>query len=313
MTVGVTPARHTEASSASTQEDLSFGIALYRTNVPWPPAEDEPSIDVLMRAAAFHPLANVASAPEVREIPIWGFRDSDAIYSHDVGMTFHQPVSKASCDGIHDSQNAHEVETNKNDEENTYAKRDTNSVHETHSVASADWETIDSPPTSSNGGEAESLTDIDDAQPAHIQEQITPSQSTRRILGNGNLSTSHEEIESDDEHHGASSFNRQISGNRRNSFMRRSSGVLSTLSSNTSHRRGMSRMQSEAFATQDRLLLFDQGSPSPVVGTCSTSSLGQSSADVPIAFPGLYHALLEQWVGDRNRSRSSENIVGIVT
>lgn len=308
MTAEITPVRNAEASSASTQEDLSFGVALYRHNVPWPPAEDEPSIDVLMRAAAFHPLANIASAPEVREIPIWGFHDPDTVFFNDVTMAFHPTASKASYDGMLDSQKSHEEEANKDGEESVNTKQDTKSDHEAHPVASADWETIESFSTSSTGGEEE-MRDFDDAQTAHLQEQIRPLQSTQRMLTKGNPSLSHE-IESDDEHHGSPSLNRQPWENRRGSFMRRSSGVLSTLSSNTSHRRRMSWMQSEAFATQERLLLFDQGPPSPAAGTCSTTSLGKSSADVPIAFPGLYQALLEQWVIDRNRNRSSENIVG---
>ncbi|KAJ5814236.1 uncharacterized protein N7503_000986 [Penicillium pulvis] len=284
MTVEITPVRNTEASSASTQEDLNFGVALYRTNVPWSPAEDEPSIDVLMRAAAFHPLANIASAPEVRDIPIWGFHDPDAVFSNDVTMAFHPTASKASYDGMLDSQKPHKEEASKDGEEAVHTKREPKSVREAHPVASADWETIESSSTSSTGGEDE-MRDFEHAQTAHLQEQIRPLQSTQRVLIKGNPSMSHEEIESDDEHHGSPSLSRQVLENRRGSFMRRSSGVLSTLSSNTSHRRRMSWMQSEAFATQERLLLFDQGPPSPAAGTCSTSSLGKSSADVPIAFP----------------------------
>ncbi|KAJ5655302.1 hypothetical protein N7507_007252 [Penicillium longicatenatum] len=315
MSMEITPARRPEASSASTQEDLSFGVALYRTNVPWPPTEDEPSIDVLMRAAAFHPLANIASAPEVREFPVWGFHDPDAVFSHDVSMAFHQPASKASCDGILDCQNSHshEVKANKDDQETGDMEQKATLIRDAHPLASTDWETIESSSTSSTGGQVESSRKVDSAQAAHLQEQITALHSTRRIPTNGDISMSHEEIGSDNGYLDSPSLNQQILDNRRGSFMRRSSGVLSTISSNTSHRRRMSWMQSEAFVTQDRLLLFDQGPPSSAAGTCSTTSLGQSSADVPVAFPGIYQALLEQWIGDRDRNRSSENIVGIFT
>ncbi|KAJ6002545.1 hypothetical protein N7451_005092 [Penicillium sp. IBT 35674x] len=229
MTVEITPVRNAEASSASTQEDLSFGVALYRTNVPWPPAEDEPSIDVLMRVAAFHPLANIASAPEVREIPIWGVHDSDAVFSNDVSMAFHPPASKASYDGMLDPQKSHEEEkeANKGGEESVNTKRDTKSVYEAFPVASADWETIESSSTSSTGGEE--MKDFGDAQAAHLQEQIRPLQSTQRTLIKSNPSLSHEEIESDNEHHGSPSLNRQILENKRGSFMRRSSGPSPTV------------------------------------------------------------------------------------
>ncbi|KAJ5559754.1 hypothetical protein N7513_002153 [Penicillium frequentans] len=224
MTGEITPVRNAEASSASTQEDLSFGVALYRTNVPWPPAEDEPSIDVLMRAAAFHPLANIVSAPEVREVPIWGFHDPDAVFSNDVTMAFHPTAGKASYDGMLDSRKSHEEEANNGGEEAVNTKRDTKSVHEAHPVASADWETIESSSTISTGGEEE-MRDFDNAQYAHLQEQIRPLQSTQRILIKGNPSLSNEAIESDDEHHGSPSLNRQLLENRRGSFMRRSSGT----------------------------------------------------------------------------------------
>ncbi|KAJ6103773.1 hypothetical protein N7486_003995 [Penicillium sp. IBT 16267x] len=245
--VEITSAHHAEASSASTQEDLSFGVALYRTNVPWPLTQDEPSIDVLMRAAAFHPLANIASAPEVRVIPTWGFHDAEAVFSHDVSMAFHPPASNTSYDGIFDPQDSHshEVGADMNDQKTDYMERETKSVHEAHSLASTGWETIESSSTNSTGAEAESLRDVDNAQAAYSQEQIAPLNSNRSILINDNLSMSHEEIKSDDELHGSPSLNRQILENRRGSFMRHSSG--------------------------------------------------KSSAEVPVAFPGAYHALLEQW------------------
>ncbi|KAJ5635115.1 uncharacterized protein N7484_008428 [Penicillium longicatenatum] len=269
MSMEITPARRPEASSASTQEDLSFGVALYRTNVPWPPTEDEPSIDVLMRAAAFHPLANIASAPEVREFPVWGFHDPDAVFSHDVSMVFHQPASKVSCDGILDCQNSHshEVKAHKDDQETGDMEPKTTSIRDAHPLASTDWETIESSSTSSTGGQVESSRNVDSAQAGHLQEQITALHSTRKILTDGDISMSHEEIESDNGYLDSPSLNQHILDNRRGSFMRRSSGVLSTLSSNTSHRRRMSWIQSEAFVTQDRLLLFDQGPPSSAAGT----------------------------------------------
>ena len=80
-----------EASSVSTQEDLSFGIALYRTQVPWSSSGDEPSVDILMRTASFHPLVNIASAPEVlmsrRESIEDARRGRDVLFGHHVSIS----------------------------------------------------------------------------------------------------------------------------------------------------------------------------------------------------------------------------------
>ncbi|KAJ5765076.1 hypothetical protein N7520_004635 [Penicillium odoratum] len=304
--VGCTPVHHQEVSTASTQEDLGFGVALYRTNVPWPTAEDEPSIDVLMRAAAFHPLANIASAPEARERPAWESNDADAVFSHG-SIAFHPPAYRSSCDDAFDSQNSPVEVASKNDIETGIMTQEITSVH-VHSGSSTDWETVES--TSAGSAEERDLRIVDDSQPIYLPEQKAGLQPEGGAPNSGNLSISHEETESDEESHGFRSWNRRMLENRRSSFMRRSSGVLSTLSSNASHRRRISLIQSEAFGTQERLLLYDQGPPSPAVGTCSdsASSLGHSSADIPFAFPGLYQELLEQWVEDRNRSRSDENV-----
>ncbi|KAJ6172666.1 hypothetical protein N7470_001733 [Penicillium chermesinum] len=50
-------------SSMSTEEDLAFGVDLYRTNT-LPNPDHEASMEALMRVAAFAPLASIVSAPE---------------------------------------------------------------------------------------------------------------------------------------------------------------------------------------------------------------------------------------------------------
>ena len=87
--------------------------------------------------------------------------------------------------------------------------------------------------------------------------------------------------------------------------------ALSTLSSNASHGRRLRVTRSEAFTSQERLQL-PRGSES--FETCAPSIEGsrQCSREVRIAFPGIHHALMEQWVQESSESTQPHNIEGDV-
>ncbi|KAJ5915222.1 hypothetical protein N7454_011117 [Penicillium verhagenii] len=299
------PAHHRELSSASTQEDLGFGVALYRTNVPWPPTDDEPSIDVLMRAAAFHPLANIASAPEVQDFLTWGPHDPDVVFSDQAGMAFHaSPTFNRTCDHIAHPQSSHEAKAERDGDQEIDMKQQTNVTLEARSATSStDWETISSSSICSTGGNEQRLHGAYDAQAEHVQDQTIPQYSQSIILNGGfSMAQSSKEVKPI-ELSGNLTLSKQLLVNKRSSesVMRQISGV-SSQSSKASEGQGSSSIQSEGLAaTQERLLQWNS-SASFADDSLSTSSLETGSLEVPIFFPGWHEAMMEQWASGGENS-----------
>ncbi|KAJ5938653.1 hypothetical protein N7466_001787 [Penicillium verhagenii] len=296
MNIENAPAHHRELSSASTQEDLGFGVALYRTNVPWPPTDDEPSIDILMRAAAFHPLANIASAPEVQDFLTLGSHDPDAVFSDQAGMAFHaSPTFNRSCDHIAHPQSSHETKAERNGDQEIDMEQETNVTLEAHSATSStDWETISSSSICSTGGNEQRLHDAYDSQAEHAQGR-TNSQHSQSIILNGGILTaqSNKEVKPI-KLSGNLTLSKQPLVNKNKSVIRRVSGV-SSQSSNASEGQGSSSIQSEALAATQERLLQQNSSASFADDSLSTSSLETGSLEVPIFFPGWHEAMMEQW------------------
>ncbi|KAJ5614214.1 hypothetical protein N7528_007868 [Penicillium herquei] len=308
-------------SSVSTQEDLSFGVALYRTNRPWPLLRDEPSLDALMRAASLHPLVSIASAPEMLET--YDLTEDDLVFQPEVSIPFHRPLY-SSGDGFFDSQfspNGREIQgENKSAGHSMEPNRE---ILEAHFNAPTDWENIGTISTSSVSGEdrrpqglkAESSEAADSFACKKGRLLLSEPQILQRDRNSNEVkncmywreSSTNEGGRDTTQSVGAPRFPK---ARRNSSTMCNSSSIWSTFSSNASYRRrNLSGLQSEAFETQERFdLMLDREIPSPVASTSSKSSLTEGSLEVLIAFPGLHQALLEQWRSDSVDESITEDV-----
>ncbi|KAJ5738927.1 hypothetical protein N7493_002082 [Penicillium malachiteum] len=308
-------------SSVSTQEDLSFGVALYRTNRPWPLLADEPSLDTLMRAASLHPLVSIASAPEMLET--YDLTGDDLVFQPEVSIPFHRPLY-SSGDGFFDSQFSPNGRETKGENKAAGHPTQTNrEIREAHFHVPTDWENIGTTSTGSVSGEdrrTQSLkADSSEARDSFARTKgrllLSKSQILQRDRNSNDVKNCMYWRESSTNEGGGETTQsagepRFPKARRISSTMRNSSSIWSTFSSNTSYRcRNLSDLQSEAFETQERFdLILDREIPSPVASTGSNSSLTEGSLEVLIAFPGLHQALLEQWRSDSMDESITEDV-----
>ncbi|KAJ6031333.1 hypothetical protein N7540_002065 [Penicillium herquei] len=308
-------------SSVSTQEDLDFGIALYRTNRPWPLLADESSLDAMMRAASLHPLVSIASAPEIFQR--YDVTGDDLVLHQEVSIPFHRPLY-SSGDGFFDSQfSPNGRETQRENKATVHPMQPNDGVFEAHFNAPIDWKNIRTTSTSCASGE--------DKRPQNLKTESSGTADSfactrNRLLlseakflqldGNSNEVKNSMHWRESSTNKGGRDTTQSVGelqfpmARRYSSTMGNSSGIWSTFSSNASYRcRNLSGLQSEAFETQERLdLVLNQEIPSPVASTSSNSSLAEGSLEVLIAFPGLHQALLEQWRSDSMDESIAEGV-----
>lgn len=281
--------------SSTTQEDHSFGTDLYRNDRAQPRTLDDANVDCIAQASS-HPLKNTMSAP--------------------------QPTT-SSCDLVDDLQPALE--------QTVSAPADPSFVYESYQHS-----TVTSPlPTEEECTEQHSSI-VEDVQkniadcatpPVTSGDRYTAgpiscsSSDDEDLGGTILLCYSHDGTSEQENQPLKSSLNheegtckkiealRHLSETRNNPSLEMEQKQVdskeslelpdystpSIAGSETSRRRESTFIRSESSVTQDRLLLGDDSLESQA-RTSPVSESRKCSADVKIAFPGLYHELLEQWV-----------------
>lgn len=290
-------------SDASTQEDLTFGIGLYRTRTPWPSASTDASSEGLARVGSPHTLTNVASTPGVRV-------SCDALHGPESRLVY--PVNVAS-----DEPPAYGAIFDRDEDHRTFESLDTDTDHENlgldgtgdntdghlnedwdHSDTSSDWETI------ASSGKCCRLTNQDiigthkqcntDNALAEQQEQTSGAilgDSTDTEFSGGHISRF--EMTSSGTSDESPLHEQQIAGST-GSFKLPDPDAPSISDPNTARQRFFNIRDSEALVTQERLQLRPE-LPSTETDASLVPVSRNCSANVKFAFPGIYQELLEQW------------------
>ncbi|KAJ5569803.1 uncharacterized protein N7459_009233 [Penicillium hispanicum] len=301
-------------SSASTQEDLNFGVDLYRTSAPWPTVSGETHFEPPMRVASFRTPGNVVTAPTPLASSPCLVHEPASAHVHHVSVS----TTKApSYDSIHgnalDSRRSKELEMSVDFEHPIDGEIQNNITDDlTRYASSADWETLESSgdgDLANSGGTHEAIVEQTGSAPS-ILEVGSIENGGSRYPKPGLVQPGSEM--SDDQ---SSGYELRMTAYSRGSYTLPDQDFFSVLSSNASERRHSSLAASEAFATQERLCLEHgppsfKGDASPVSG-----SRNCSAAEVTFAFPGIYHALLEQWMRERSNEPvgNVENLCNIST
>ncbi|KAJ5176163.1 uncharacterized protein N7482_002040 [Penicillium canariense] len=289
--------------SASTQEDLSFGVDLYRTDRDYARALDDANRNSMARFPFFHPLANTISAPEPAPSSCTSRHDAKPAFVHLVSMPVDEPPAYKSCrDHAFSSQPSENAEMDTGDEllvDEEIQKRTADPS--THPVASADRETIESVISSSTDhedmGGTSLLCDNKEMHPEQGQVFLKAwkenEEPASRAVGELKWLSEPQNVQPlEDE--------QNITNSSRGSLTLPDYNTPSISDSETSHRRGSIFIKAEAFVSQERLLLGEdlsgpKASVSPVLEP-------RRAADVQIAFPGVYRELHEQWVRETQMS-----------
>lgn len=292
-------------SDTSTQEDVNFGVGIYRTNSPWPPASREPSSTQLASSLA---LTN-ASASEVRINGENLHRPEPALFCHENVSTDGLPSYSESYDRplIDDLAN-----TDANKEDPVFDTERSIDEHVTEHLDqsdASDWETI-----ASGKENASSVNEDVSKARGPCDTDNTPAEQRQRAQG-AFLDISK-----------ATTWSK-ISGLCRNVTRKadclmheqettNSSAELSKLSDpdapssydSSKHVHPNAEIRySEALVTQEPLRIHREiKSAEAALSPISLSS--KCPANVKIAFPGLYHALLEQWETHNNLIMDSVEI-----
>ena len=279
-------------SDTSTQEDVNFGIGIYRTNSPWPPAFREPSSTRLASSLA---LTNV-SAQEVRENGGNLHRLEPGLFCHVNISTDGLPPYSENYDRplIDDLANTDaNTESPVSDTERSIDKHVTDHLDQSDA---SDWETIASGKESASSvnedvSEARGLCDTGNT-PA---EQRQPAQGAFLDIP---IPTKWSKI---------SGLCRKVTRKADCPMYEQETTNSSTGSSKLSdpdapsshdsskHVHPIAKIRySEALVTQEPLWIHRE-IKSAEVALSPISMSKKCPANVKIAFPGLYHALLEQW------------------
>lgn len=282
--------------SSSTQEDLNFGTDLYRNGRAQPRTLNDPDGNFIKQVPPFHPLKNTVSAPQT-----W---TSSSAVVHDPESAFDQIVSTPADQPFAYESYQDSIVTSHIPDEEKFAEPYPSVVEDIQkdranylnsSVASEDRYTA--------GSLASNSTDEDNLGGTSLQcyDQDVASEKKRDILENwldhGQCANEKiEELRRLSETRNVPTLEMQHKCNDSSeSLALPDYSTPSLAGSETPQQRGSLVIRSKAPVTQERVLLGDdslelQASESPV------SESRKCSANVKIAFPGLYHELLEQWV-----------------
>lgn len=300
---------HTERSthglsdiSSTTQEDLSFGTALYRNRRAQKRTLDDTDLHIIAKVLSCPPLKNTMSAPQ----PMTSSSDlvgdlrppSDETVSP---ITDESPVHERYQDTTVTSHLPTNEKSTKQDPpviENVEEIRKNNADYLTPSVASEDRPTAGRLSSSSADDEELGGTTLlcDNQDVASVRDRdllicVDNEKSVcKKIAGLRRLSETRNfpSLEMEHKHNGSKESLPDYS--------------TPSIADSETPQRGRSIISKRgSFVTQERVLLGDdslesEGSVSPV------SESRKCSADVKIAFPGLYHELLEQWIRETEGS-----------
>ncbi|KAJ5673753.1 hypothetical protein N7462_009192 [Penicillium macrosclerotiorum] len=290
--------QETYGFSSTTQEDLSFGFELYRARRNHPRASNETNSEELNRVPSFQPLENAVSAPE--RLPsscttIHGPEDAElpivSMTSHEASaldLTLTRATSPGPSLDLEDRTDNGQLVVSR--------ARNITTVDSVHSATSIDWETVGSSGSSS----ISTSTDEDiggtsllcDAHGLGLELQngtlegfagsAYDQHSSRSRLSSASSDISSSDMKQDEEN------------SPKGSFALPDYDTASIAGSNASNRQPFIFTQSEAFVTQERLDQAREASYSSPSAIPLPHSR-QCSAEVGIAFPGIYQELLDQW------------------
>lgn len=282
--------------SSSTQEDLSFGIDLYRTSRARPRTLDDPNVNVIGWVPSFYPLRNTIFAPQPTTSSCTLVHEPQPVFGQNVYTQASAPPSHQSYTNSAAKFNLPVDEEDCTDQKLVFMERSQKSrATLKHTVASENQHAAE--PSSS------SSTEIEDTS------------GTSLLCGKGNAALRHErsllnasmdcegpackmigELRKLSEARNAPSSDMM----QNHSDSKESLHSLPDYSTPSLHgsevyqRQRSTGINPEALITQESLLLEDDSlEPQPSGSPLSESSKG--SAEVRIAFPGLYRELQEQW------------------
>ncbi|KAJ5233022.1 hypothetical protein N7468_005978 [Penicillium chermesinum] len=277
-------------SSMSTEEDLAFGVDLYRTNT-LPNPDHEASMEALMRVAAFAPLASIVSAPEQLGSYNYTLLGPDEAPEYIPGGNRHR-LNTASRVWEMESNHGYRADCNP---ENMM-------IQITHSDSSTECgkKTVLKAPSDNTieGFEPDMRTSEKAAVPREPQE-IT-------MYDDGSV---YREQWKENKIAWIKSRDKQLfeydglpCGHERGSLAFSKQEALSTISSNTPHYRDPNVILSGAFVSQEHLQVPENLPVSEDLRCRHEDSEGRS-VEVKIAFPALYQELVDQWKREQSPSQ----------
>lgn len=282
--------------SSSTQEDLSFGIDLYRTGRSRPRTVDDPSVNIIGRVPSFYPLRTTIFAPQPTTSSCTLVQEPQPVFAQNVYTRASAPPSHESHTNSAAKYNLPVDEEDRTDQELVFMERNQKNRATLKSTVASENQHAAEPSSSS-------FTENEDTS------------GTSLLYDNGNASLRHEESRLNACLDSEGPACKKIGELRKLGEARNapSSGMVQNLSdskeslaslpdyntpslpgSEVYQRQKYTGINPEALVTQESLLPEgDSLEPQPSGSPVSESSKG--SAEVRIAFPGLYRELLEQW------------------
>jgi hypothetical protein len=259
-------------------------------------------VNAIKQVSSFHSLKHTISAPQPRT--------SSCALADDPPPDFDQTVSTPGNQPFAYESYQDNIVTSHIPDEEEFAEVDPSIVEDiqkeraeclTSSVASEDQHTAGS--LSSNSTDEDNL----DGTSLQCYNQDVASEQKRDILKNlldheQFADEKIEELSRLSETRNVPSLPMQLKGNNSSeSLALPDYSTPSIAGSETSRRRGSLVIRTKALVTQEKVLLGDD-SLEPQAGESPISDPRKCSANVKIAFPGLYYELLEQWVRENQMS-----------
>ncbi|KAJ5666139.1 uncharacterized protein N7477_008587 [Penicillium maclennaniae] len=299
-------------SDASTQEDMNFGVGMYRMNSPWPTHYCGPGSNRSTHVASSLGLPNV-SVPDLRVSS--GPLHPDSLSLRHVSLTSNDPPPYSASYERPFADGDADVRT---DQERPFV--DTEQSFDGVSSEIMDqsdgssWETISSGEASAssmNGDVSGARASGGNSTPAERpQAAVTPPEipanAERSKTDSPDLSR--KGTRSDD-----SLMIEDTMDSSTRSFKPPDPGAPSSFGPSKFDHPLAKIRESEALVTQEHLSV-DRRKSEEATASAIAMSRKCSANVVKIAFPGVYHALLEQWTREtRNLMKNSAGIEGIST
>lgn len=285
--------------SSSTQEDLSFGIDLYRTGRSRPRALDDPDVNAIRRVPYFYPLQSTISVPQPTTSSCSLVHESQPVFGHNVYIRASAPPSHESYPNSAANFNLSVDEEDCTDKELVFMERIQKSRATLNStIASENQHAAEPSPSSSTENEdingTSLLCDNGVAALRHEQSLLKAcldceGPACRKIGELRKLSEAPNAPTSD--------MVQNHSDSKESLPSLPSLPDYSTPSipgSEVYRGQRSTSISPEALVTQENLLLEDD-SLEPQTSGSPVSESSKGSTEVRIAFPGLYRELLEQW------------------
>ncbi|KAJ6108464.1 hypothetical protein N7523_009787 [Penicillium sp. IBT 18751x] len=299
-------------SDASTQEDVNFGVGMYRMNSPWPTNYCGPGSNRSTQVASSLGLPNV-SVPDLRVSSRPLHPDSQSLCHVDLTSNDPPPYS-ASCDRPFADGDA-DVRT---DQERPFVDTEQSfdgvSSENLDQSDGSDWEKF-----SSGEGSASSVYE-NVSGPRGSGENNTPAEQPQAAVTPPEIPANVERSKTDSpdlsrkgtRSDGSLMIEDTMNSSTR-SFKPPDPGAPSSFGPSKFDHPLAKIRESEALVTQEHLNVGRRKSEEATASAIAMSRKCSANV-VKIAFPGVYHALLEQWSREtRNFMENSAGIEGIST